>query len=438
MNSKKYFKLLALALPLVLAKQTFAQKDTLTLNGAIDAALRNNHLLCIKKMQVEENKAKVKEDEVKKYPVAILNSTYLYNVNTSDPLPIGSTSTLPLPYPDKYMQLGEHNTFNAAAAIYQPITQQGKIRTGIDISKSNVLITEKEQQKVAQQIRQSVEKLYYGLLINEKQKEEAVSKLKAAKIKLFDVESALLSGKTVEADKVGLQANIANEEQNILKLDIQAQDYTGDLKQLTGLVADSFFLVKVDIAPIAMPSLEESKSVALVDNVDLKIANLNSAKAKLGIKAARQSYLPDVGFVGGYLYQGGNRALPNNNPFAGINFRWNLQDVISNKHVVKQRVLLLKQANENVSNTQEQLINDIEKAHNKIRQAKALIAVAQKTVNYRKEEMKIQLDKGAAGLNTKTDILNVQSLLAKSEADLYEAQLSYRIAVSDLEILEGH
>jgi outer membrane protein TolC len=73
-----------------------------------------------------------------------------------------------------------------------------------------------------------------------------------------------------------------------------------------------------------------------------------------------------------------------------------------------------------------------------MRQAKALIAVAQKTVNYRKEEMKIQLDKGAAGLNTKTDILNVQSLLAKSEADLYEAQLSYRIAVSDLEILEGH
>jgi outer membrane protein TolC len=424
-------------LVMVFGTKTFAQKDTLSLDGAIDAALRNNHLMNIKKMQVDERKSKVKEDQIKKYPVAILNSTYLYNVNTNDPLNYNTTSTVPLPIPDKYMELGEHNTFNAALAIYQPITQQGKIRTGIDISKTNVLISEKEQKKVAQQIRQSVERIYYGLLINEKQKEEAVSRLKAAKMKLFDVESALLAGKTVTVEKAGLQANIADEEQNILKLDIQAQDYTGDMKQLTGLVADSFSLAKVDIGPIATSTLEESKSVALVENVDYKIANLNDTKAKLGIKAARQSYLPEVGLVGGYLYQSGNSVVPNNNPFAGVNFRWNLQDVISNKHVIKQRELSSKQATENVAYTQEVLMNDLEKAHNRIRQSTAMIAAAQKAVSYRKEEMKIQLDKSAAGLNTETDLLNAQSLLARSEAGLYEAQLSYRLAVLDLSILEG-
>jgi outer membrane protein len=437
MRNKIYVVLTVLMLLFVFGTKTFAQKDTLTLNGAIDAALKNNHLLNIKKMQVEERKAKVKEDEVKKYPVAILNSTYLYNVNTNDPLPLNTSSTVPLPFPDKYMELGEHNTFNAALAIYQPITQQGKIRTNIDISKTNVLISEKEQKKVAQQIRQSVEKIYYGLLINEKQNEEAASRLKAAKMKLFDVESALLAGKTVTVEKAGLQANIADEEQNMLKLDIQAQDYRGDLKQITGLVADSFFLAKVEVEPIATPSLEESRSVAFVDNVDLKIANYNDTKAKLGIKAARQSYLPDVGLVGGYLYQKGNGVLPDNNPFAGVNFKWNIQDVISNRQVIKQRVLLSKQASENVVNTQEVLMNEVEKAQNKIRQSKSMITVAQKAVKYRKEELQIQLDKTAAGLNTESDVLLAQSLLARSEAGLYEAQLSYRLAVLDLSILEG-
>ena len=47
-----------------------------------------------------------------------------------------------------------------------------------------MLITEKEQKKVAQQIRQSVERLYYGLLINQKQKEEAISNLEAVKDKI--------------------------------------------------------------------------------------------------------------------------------------------------------------------------------------------------------------------------------------------------------------
>jgi len=436
MNTKKYMAGIAIMLLIATGKQTYAQTDTLTLDRAIDAAMQNNRLLNIKKLQVEEKQAKVKEDEIKKYPTVILNSTYLYNANISDPLPLNSTTAVPVPIPDKYMQLGEHNTFNAAGVIYQPITQQGKIHTGIDISKTDVLITEKEKEKVAQQIRQSVQKLYYGLLINQKQKAEAVSKLEAAKIKLYDVESALSAGKTVNVDKAGLQANIADEEQTILQLDIQAQDYMDDLKQITGLTAD-LFLANVDTVASATPSLEESKSVAFVNNVDVNIASLNNRKAELGIKAARQSYLPDVGLVGGYFYQRGNSVFPNNNPFAGINFKWNIQDVVSNKHVVKQRELLSKQANENLANTREQLNTDVDKAYNKIIQVKNLIAVAQKAANYRKEELKIQLDKSASGLNTKVDVLNAQASLAKSEADLYAAQLSYRLAVSDLDILEG-
>src|SRR6476659_10962035 len=215
-NTKKYMAGIAIMLLIATGKQTYAQTDTLTLDRAIEAAMQNNHLLNIKKMQVEEKEAKVKETEIKKYPVPMLNSTYLYNVNTSDPLPVGSTTLVPVPNMDKYLQLGEHHIFNTAVTIYQPITEQGKIHTAINISKTDVLITEKEQKKAAQQIRQSVERLYYGLLINQKQKEEAVSKLEAAKIKLFDVESALMAGKTVNVDKAGLQADIADDEQRIL------------------------------------------------------------------------------------------------------------------------------------------------------------------------------------------------------------------------------
>ncbi|OQA32682.1 MAG: Outer membrane efflux protein [Candidatus Dependentiae bacterium ADurb.Bin331] len=106
--------------------------------------------------------------------------------------------------------------------------------------------------------------------------------------------------------------------------------------------------------------------------------------------------------------------------------------------MVKQREIQLQQANENLANTREQLNTDINKAYNKIIQSKNLIAVAQKAVSFRKEALKIQLDKKAAGLNTPVDVLNAQSSLAKSEADLYAAQLSYRLALSEMNILEGY
>jgi outer membrane protein TolC len=53
-------------------KQTYAQTDTITLDRAIEAAMQNNRMLNISKMQVEQSREKVKEDEIKKYPALSL------------------------------------------------------------------------------------------------------------------------------------------------------------------------------------------------------------------------------------------------------------------------------------------------------------------------------------------------------------------------------
>jgi len=411
-----------------------------------DSALKNNHALAIKEWQIKERQAKIKEDEVKKYPSATVNGNYQYNFNLGDlTIPAGTigtldlspTNTVLLPSTDKNFTIGKYNNYNIGLIAYQPVTQQAKIKTGLEIDKTDVVLTEKEKFRVTQQIKLAIEKLYYGALIVQKELEEAEAKLALAKSKLMDVENALLAGKTVTADKAGLLASIADEEQNILKLKIQAQDYIGDLINLTGITASSLTLEKIE--PVVKPInlLEEYKSAATNDNTDLQIAKLTKSKAQLGIKAARQSDIPDVGLVGGYSYQYGNPVLPANNPFVGVSLKWNLQDIFSNKQVVKQRQFQLKQAEENIRNTQQQVDNDVEKAYRKINQSKALIVVAEKAVTYQKEELKIQEDKQAAGLNVATDMLNVKSLLAKSEAEMYAAQLSYLIAVSDLKILTG-
>ncbi|RAK02532.1 outer membrane protein TolC [Larkinella arboricola] len=422
------------------------QSEPLSLQKAVDLALQNNRSLTIKKLQVAEKRAKVREDETRKYPSVTVNSTYQYNVNLGQlvipqgsfgALPVNQTTVVPLPNEAKTFNLGQHNTFNAGATAYQPLTQLGKIKTGLAIDQTDVQISEQEQVKVALQIRQGVERLYYGMLITQKQKEEATAKLELAKLKLYDVESALLSGKTIDASKAGLQASIADEEQNLLKLNIQIEDYTADLKHLTGLTADQVTLEGVDLTTLPTANPEEAKATASKNNVDLKLATLGRDKAELAIKAAQQSYRPDVGLVAGYTYQVGNLLFPTHNPFAGVNFKWNIQDLFANKQVLNQRNFLRQQAQENIANTQEQVNNDIEKAYRKINQATALINVAQRAVQYRTEELKVQNDRKAAGLNLQADILTTQSQLAKAQADLLAAQLNYRLAQSELKILTG-
>ncbi|PSL23208.1 TolC family protein [Dyadobacter jiangsuensis] len=444
MKTKLIFPILTLCAA-ALVPAYAQQAQPLTLEQAVDMALQNNHLLNVRKLQVSEKEAKVAEDAIKRYPVASVSSSYQYNANLGQlvieqgsfgALPLGGT-TIALPNEEKTFPLGKHHNFNAGVTLYQPITQLGKIKTGIEVAKTDVELARHEQSRASLQIKQAIEKLYYGLLITQKQQEEANAKIKLAQMRLYDVESALLSGKTIDVNKAGLQANIADEEQNLLKLRIQTEDYTADLKQLTGIEADSVTLAPVANMAVASGTLDSYLTNAATTNNDIKIASLTEIKTQKAIRAAEQSNLPDIGLVAGYSYQTGNLLFPNNNPFVGAQFKWNIQDLVANKQVIRQRHFLSQQARENLINTQNQVKNDVSKTHRKLSQATALIAVAEKAVKYRTEELKVQSDKQASGLNLEADILNTRSLLAKAEADLLAAQLNYRLAQSDLQRLAG-
>jgi len=420
--------------------------ETLSLPNAIDLALQNNHLLNIKELQVDEKKAKVRESRIKAFPTIIANSAYQYNMNLSKltfiqgsfgSLPITPQITIQLPPEDMSFPLNDHENFNAGVTLYQPVTQLGKIMAGVDVSKTDVRIAEQERIKASLQLQQAVEKLYYGLLINQKQKEEAEARLELARMKLYDVESALLSGKTVESNQAGLQAGVADEEQNLLKLTIQAEDYLADLKDITGLTADSFLIEEADFVMEIIPQPDSFKSTVIAVNADLIMAGLNQTKAEQARKAARYTYLPELGLIAGYTYQTGNFIYPEHNPFVGASFRWNLQDILLNRQLVNQRNSSLQQAREFALDAESKLSSDIDKACRKIKHAEALVLVAQKAVTYRQEELKIQKAKEASGLNTSSDLLNAKALLAKARADLLAAQMNYRIAFTDLRILGG-
>jgi outer membrane protein len=420
--------------------------EIINLQKAIDLALQNNHLLNIKEYQVEEKKVKIWESRIKAFPTLILNSAYQYNQNlgvltipqgSMGSLPINQLITIQLPPDDLSFELSEHDNFNAGVTLYQPLTQLGKILTGVEVSKTDVKIAEQERIKASLQLQQAVEKLYYGLLINRKQKEEAETRLELARMKLHDVESALLSGKTIESSRAGMLAAVADEEQNLLKLILQEEDYTADMKNITGISSDSLWLENVEFTMEAIPIADSFKTSAVNRNTDLLLAGLNRTKAEQARKAAHFTYLPNLGLMAGYTYQTGNKIYPEHNPFVGASFKWNLQDILLNRQLVSQRKFSLQQAWEFELDSENKLSNDIDKALRKIKQAEALVQVTQKATNYRKEELKIQEDKMAGGLNTATDLLNTKALLAKAQADLLAAQMNYRIALTDLKILAG-
>jgi outer membrane protein TolC len=424
-------------------------QKTLKLEDAINMALQNNHLLNVRKLQVDEKQQKVNEDRIKYLPTIGIGGLYQYNTNLpSLTVREGMFGTLPfsgiyypLPPNDEIIEVGKHNVYNAGVTFYQPLTQIGKINAGVRYSKTELQIARTEEAKAGFQVKQGVEKLYFGLLILKKQIEEAELKVTLAKIKLHDIESAVAAGKTTESSKYGLSASEADEEQNLLKLKIQYDDYSDDLKHLTGLdQAESLVLEAVPVENFIenLSSLDTSLYQASLNNNDLKMALLYKTKADYSIRASKFTYLPDLGILGGYTYQEGTDIYPKNNTFIGASLKWNLQDILTTRTIQRQRIYLKKQAEENLANTKEQVNNDIAKAYRKLKQAEELINVAGKVVEYRREDLKIQNDRRNSGLNLESDLLTVKAALAKAESDFYAAQLNYRIALTELKILTGN
>lgn len=427
-----------------------AQSSTqrMNLNQVTELALQNNHLLKIKQLQIEEKRQKISEDKVKYFPMVQVGGAYLYVDKLAElTVPMGSFGQLPLggniiplPSADINQTIGSHENILGGAAFYQPITQFAKINAGVNVAKTELSISEVEHDKAVMQIKQATEKLYYGLLILGKQKEEAEIKLSVAQTKLYDVEGALSAGKTIETSAAGLQANVADEEQNLLRLSISIDDYTADLKHLAG-IADTIEIAldtiqTGDFKMVELP-VTDFANEAQAGNTDLKVATLTKTKAEYAIKASNYSYIPDLGVIGGYTQTNATAFLPGSNSFVGVMLSWNIQDVWSNSYVKKQRVIMQKQAEENILNTREQVNTDVAKAYRKLSQSARLIAVADKVVNYRRQDLKIQSDKRQNGLNIEADYLMAKAALAKAEADLFAAQLNYRMAYSDLVMLTG-
>jgi outer membrane protein TolC len=219
------FESSGLLMLLALLPATGLAQENLSLENAVNMALQNNHLLNVKKLQVNEKEQKVNEDKVKYFPSVTIGGSYQYNSNLPaltieqgrfGQLPFGGV-LIPLPAIDEIIEMGNHNIYNAGVSFYQPVLQIGKIGAGVQVSRMELEIARTEQTRAVFQLKQAVEKLYFGLLILEKQIQEAEIKVILAKTKLYDAENALAAGKTTGSGIYGLSA--ASPQNKILKLE---------------------------------------------------------------------------------------------------------------------------------------------------------------------------------------------------------------------------
>jgi multidrug efflux pump subunit AcrB/outer membrane protein TolC len=432
----------ALALMLLFTPPAKAEERPITIDEAVHLALKNNSLIKLSTLKIQEAEAKRIQAHANYFP-QLSNESTLYNIIEKQrlTLPAGSLGTVPplgsIPQSPTTIYQGGRSLLLAQTTAAQPLTQLLKIREGNAVAQSDVAIAKTQSGRARVEIAAKTRELYYAVLGLEARKRASQAAIVAAEERLKERKDEAESGTALEVRAMQAQAALIESRQAALTIDIQIEDIRAELNDLLGLPLNTHLI----LAPAAIidnvPPLEEFVQKAVEQNLELQSARQTIAKAEHGVTAAKLDLIPDVGFFTQYIYQAGVPFLASHNGVFGLKMNLTLFDWGKKSGAIKERQAQLAQAEEESSRMERRIKIDVEKAYRRRQRVAGIAIMAREAVRARKEAQRIVQDQYELGLCRKAEYEEAKAASLAMEADFAAAEYQIMAAAADIDRLAG-
>jgi outer membrane protein TolC len=428
-------------LSLALSQSAFAQQDSpmhLTLDQAIDLALKQNHSIHLRSLSVDQMRSKKDEARSNYLPQikasgSVLHITELAGVE----IPEGAfgifPSTGPLPAKSLFIDQGSNTGYTGGAGLEQPLTQLFRIHQANNAAQQDELIAKTQLEQTQDAIALQVRQVYYNILVNQQNLRASEEQLSAAKVKGDESRSDVDRGNALEIANIQSEANILQIQQQSLTLKLQGEDLRRQLADLLGLPVSTRIELdeRTNAQDIDIPSRVDAVRGALNHNQDLRTAQQTLAKAKAGLTAAKDAYIPDVTALSRYNYQSGIPLLVHNFGTFGFSLSYDLFDGGRREAQVRDAEAAMSSAEVNVEKLRSEIEVQVQAAYDQIDELKQMLDVAEQAVRVRAEAARLtdrQFEQNAA----------LDSARSQAHADLSTAKVSLLQADFDLSLAEAN
>jgi outer membrane protein TolC len=267
--------------------------------------------------------------------------------------------------------------FLTSTAVVQPVTQILKIYRADRVALAEKHIAQNDVKAAQREVVFGVHRLYFGILIAQKQKVAAQASVQAAQETLQDAQNAYQSGNVLEVSVIGSRAQLLQSRQALLVARIQESDLVAEMNNVLGFPLDTeLILEEAPLQNEKLISRDEYLKGALMHNPDILNVKETITKAKHGVEAAYCSYIPDISLFARYTYQDTIPWIERNTGSYGVMMTWNLFDWGKRHAVIGQRKEQLEQARLNQERVEKRLSVDVEKAYRKLEQTRMLMDAA--------------------------------------------------------------
>jgi outer membrane protein TolC len=421
------------------AQQSSSSPMQLTLEQAINLALKQNHSIHLRSLSVEQMQSKKDEARSNYLPQvktsgSVLHVTELAGVE----IPTGAlgsyTSTGPIPTQPLFVGQGSLTGYAGGVGLEQPLTQLFRIHQANVAAKQDLLVSKTQLDQTQDDIALQVRQLYYNILINQQKLKASQEQLAAARIKDEESRSDVARGSALEISALQSKATILQTQQEDLTLRLQGKDLQRQLADVLGLPVETPLELDPGSAavPIDIPSRNDAIQIALDQNQDLKAARQTFVKAQAGLSAARDAYIPDVTALSRYSYQSGIPFLVHNFGTFGFSLSYDLFDGGQREAKIREARIEVHSAEVAVDKLQSEIEVQVQGIYDRVDQLRQMVDVEEQIVKVRTEAARLsdrQFEQNAVLDSSRSQS---HSDLASATVALLEANCGLSLAEADL------
>jgi outer membrane protein TolC len=424
-----------------------AQANTvmeLTLPQAIDLALQQNRSLKLARLAVVDSEQKKKIARAYYFP-RIDNESTAFHVTEIQQLVIpeaalGVDPTIgPIPGKTAVIGQGTFTAYTSGTGLSQPLLQMFRVQQESRAATADINSAKIQVDQAEDDIVQKVRQLYYGIVIAELKQAAAKEEADAAQVKFQESTSFVEQGNALEAVALESHAALLGAKQTALTQNLQIRDLTFELNDLLGLPLNTQLKLWEDpaAASASIPARDECVRTAREKSPKIRAAQQAVEKAKAGLAATKDKYIPDLNAFARYSYQSGIPFLVHNFGTFGFTFTYELFDGGRRNAEISESRTMLSKAELDLANVEEEVTVQVEIAYDKVEQMQNLVTVAEELLKARAEAARVagrQFEQNEALASARAEAAAKASL---AKASLLEANLGLSLAQGELKRAMG-
>lgn len=441
MNPKVILIVIAL---LASSAPVFSQTpEVLTLDQAINTALRDNRTTQNARFEVEKAQDKLAATRTHMLPSFKLSTLVSQPLSTFDTtFDKGVFGTLqpvgPIPSEDTVITSDTKPTALIVGQISQPLSQLHRIKLQIRQQEAAGQITQAQLSARQQRLVNDVKRAYYSILETQGAADAAEATIKLYRELDRVTGEYVMQQVVLKTEHMDVQTRLAKAEYEVLTLKNLLATKKEQLNNLLGRDVRADFVVSEGLETVQFimreTDLAQARDRALAQRPEIREARLRVEQAKLNKRIKKSEFIPDVSLTVNYVSTFSySDFLPRSVSGVGVQMDWEVFDWGRKKRELSERERSINQADNDLKETQSQVLMEVNSRFRSVQESSELLRVARLAQTAARANVQMVAYKYRLDAVLLKDVLNAQTILANSDQDYQKALLSFWTAKADFE-----